>query len=97
VKDEIEARWKEIDVAAQSLAHAALDAVALVGLAHHFADGETDARRGGKICGFSFVRLRREEPAHRGGLVLAAGCVGAHIVGVLAQARARQALTLDKF
>jgi hypothetical protein len=41
--------------------------------------------------------LRREEPAHRGGLVLAAGCVGAHIVGVLAQARARQALTLDKF
>jgi len=88
-------------VAAKSLAHAALDAVALVGFAHHFANGETDARRGGKICGFSFRRLRSDlrgkEPAHRGGLVLAAGCVGAHIVGVLAQARARQALTLDRF
>ena len=44
VQDEIEARGQEIDVAAQRLAHAALDAVALVGLADHFAYSEADAR-----------------------------------------------------
>ncbi len=32
-------------MAAQSLAHAALDAIALVGLAEHFAHGEADARQ----------------------------------------------------
>ena len=45
MEDEIEAGGQQIDVAAQSLAHAALDAVALVSLAQHFAHGEADARR----------------------------------------------------
>ena len=44
MQDEIKARRQEIDVAAQSLAHATLDAVALMSLAHDFAYGEADAR-----------------------------------------------------
>ncbi len=41
-------RRQQVDVAAQGLSHAALDAVALVGLAEHLAGGEPDAwaRRG---------------------------------------------------
>ena len=53
VQDEVEARGQKIDMAAQSLAHAALDAVALVSLAHDFAYGEADARRGGSTRAFS--------------------------------------------
>ena len=88
----------EIDVAAKSLAHAALDAVALVGLAHDFTDGEADARLAWRAPGFSGLLggLRREEPAHRSGLALAGGSVGAQIIGVLAQARAHQGFTRDR-
>src|ERR1700677_4144425 len=43
MQDEIEARGQKIDVAAESLAHASLDPVALVSLAQDFANGEADA------------------------------------------------------
>jgi hypothetical protein len=39
MQDEVEARGQKIDVAAQSLAHAPLDAVALMSFAHDFAHG----------------------------------------------------------
>jgi len=96
MEDEIKARGQKIDVAAQSLAHAALDAVALVSLAHDFAYGKADARRSGSTRAFSCLRgclrRRRKKPAHRSGMPLAAGSVGAQIVGVLAQAGVRQSL-----
>lgn len=94
MKDEIAAWRQEIDVATESLAHAALDAIAFVGLADDLADRETDAR-----CRWSARishDLRGEEPAHGRGLPLAAGGVGALIIGVLAQARARQRLALSR-
>jgi hypothetical protein len=90
VQDEIETRRQKIDVSAQDLAHAALDAIALVGFAYDFANGEADARRGWSECFFS--RLRRQKPAHRGRMPFAAGSVSAQIIGVLAQARVRQSL-----
>ena len=88
MKDEIEAGGEQIDMAAQGLAHAALDAIALVGLAEHFACGEADAagrhaRRSG--CG-------SQKPAHRSGLALAARRISALIVSVFAQTHARQRL-----
>ena len=86
MKDQIEARGQQIHVAAQGLAHAALDAVALMGLAQHLARGEADARPQPEQLAPS-VRLRRQKPAHGCGLPLAAGRIGALIVGVLAQAR----------
>ena len=92
MEDQIEALGQKVDVAAQSLAHAALDAVALVSLAQHFADGEADARRG-RSAGARFAgRLRRQKPAHGCGLPFAAIRVGAQIVGMFAQARSRQRL-----
>ena len=44
MEDEIETDRQQIDVAAQSLAHAALDAIAFVGFAQNFAHCEADAR-----------------------------------------------------
>ena len=44
MKDQVEALGQQVHVAAQDLAHAALDAVALVRLAQHFARSEPDAR-----------------------------------------------------
>jgi hypothetical protein len=96
MQDEIEARWQKIDVSAQSLAHAALDAIALVSLTHDFADGKADAWRGRSKRAFSCLRgcLRRwrQKPAHRSGMTLASSSVSAQIVGVLAQAGVRQGL-----
>ena len=71
---------------AQNLAHAALDAVALVRLAQHLAGGEPDARAGlrASVCG---ARNQLIE----GGLAFAAGRIGALIVGVLAQTRCQPA------
>jgi hypothetical protein len=96
VKDEIEARRQKINVAAESLAHAALDAVALVGLADDLADSEADARGNRSSRALKGLRgdLRGKEPAHGSGLALAAGSIGAQIVSVLAQARIRQSLAL---
>jgi hypothetical protein len=44
MEDEVEANGKQIYVTAQNVAHAALDAIALVGLAEHLAGREPDAR-----------------------------------------------------
>jgi hypothetical protein len=94
VQDEIEARWQKIDVAAKNLAHAALDAVALMGLADDFADSEADARSRRSSC--ALKGLRGKKPAHGGGLALAAGSVGAQVVSMLAKARVRQSFTLGR-
>jgi hypothetical protein len=104
VQDEIEARGQKIDVAAQSLAHAALNAIALVSLAYDFAYGKADARRGGseralsclRGCLRGWLRRRRQKPAHRSGVPLASGSVSAQIVGVLAQTGVRQSLALSR-
>ena len=44
VKDQIASLRQQVDVAAQSLSHAALDAIAFMGLAQNLAGGETHAR-----------------------------------------------------
>ena len=94
VQDEIEARGQEIDMAAERLAHAALDAIALMGLADHLTYSEANARNSRSSCALDC--LRGQEPAHGGGLALAGGSVGAQVVGMLAQARIRQSLGLGR-
>src|ERR1019366_5427378 len=76
-------------VAAQGLAHAALDAIALMGFTEHLACSEAYAG-----TGFAW-RLRCEKPAHRCGLPLASSGISALIVGVFAQACARDRLALN--
>lgn len=44
MKDKVAALGQQVDVAAQNLAHAPLDAIAFMGLAQHLAGGEADAR-----------------------------------------------------
>ena len=48
MEDQIAPCGQQINMAAQGLAHAALDAVALMGLAQHLAGGQPDARTGGQ-------------------------------------------------
>jgi hypothetical protein len=86
MQDEVEAPGQQIDMAAESLSHAALDAIAFMGFAQHFADGETNAR----ACGLAGERLGSEKPAHGRGLAFAGGGVGALIIGVLPQAQRRE-------
>ena len=95
MKDEIATLGQKVHVAAQGLSHAALDAVAFMGLAQHLARGEADTRSYWVVWGaVSASRLLRgKEPAHGGGLALAAGGIGALIAGVLPQARVGQGLT----
>ena len=70
---------QQIHVTAQDLAHAALDAVALMRLAQHFTGSETDPRPG-----MQGPALRRQKPTHRSRLAFAACSISALIVGVLA-------------
>jgi hypothetical protein len=96
VKDDVKTWRKQIDVAAQSFAHAALDAIALSGFAQHFANGEADARRCESprlTCHIG--NLRSQKPAPGRGLPLAGSRIGALIVGVLAQTRSRQRSALS--
>jgi hypothetical protein len=90
MEDEIAAQRQQVYVAAQGLAHAALDAVAFMGFTKDLAGGEADAR--GCLAGRGVVgggwRLRGQKPGHGRGLPLAAGRIGALIVGVLLEARA---------
>ncbi len=60
MKDEVDARGEQIDVAAEGCAHAALDAIAIVGLAEDLACGETDA--GGSIGNPAEIRAPAEQP-----------------------------------
>ena len=84
---EIEALGKQLHMTAQGLAHAPLDAVALMGLAQHFARGQAYARPS-RQCGTRVSGLlARQKPAHRRRLPLAAAGVGALIIGMLLQAR----------
>jgi hypothetical protein len=94
MEDEIETFRQEIDVPTESLTHAALDAVALMGFAKHLADGEADARSALRRGTCAISDLRRQKPAHVGRLTLSAGCVCTKEVGMLAQTRARQRLAL---
>jgi hypothetical protein len=45
MEDEVAALGQQVDVAAQSLAHAALDAIALMGFAQDLAGSEANPRR----------------------------------------------------
>ena len=93
MKNQIASGWEQIRVAAQDLAHAALDTIALVRLAQHFSCSQSNARCGWRDCGI----VCSHEPAHRSGLPLSARRVGALIVGVLAQAQMRHRLTDNGF
>ena len=94
MEDEIHSHGQQVGVAAQGLAHAALDAIALVGFAHHFAHSEPDARRRRNLgAGY---RLWREEPTHRSRLPFTARGVGAHKIGVLTQPCTSQCLASSR-
>ena len=94
MEDEIAAGGQQVRVAAQDLAQAALDAVAVMGLAQDLAGGQADTRRGGKMDRGQRARggLRGQEPAHGSGLALAGGGVGALIVGMPGQTQAGKGL-----
>ncbi len=70
MEDEIGSIGKQVHVPAQGLAHAALDAIALVGFAKHFAGGQTHARpawfrvSAAWVAGCGFTWSRREKPTH---------------------------------
>jgi hypothetical protein len=81
MKDQVAAGGQQIDVTADGLSHAALDAIALVRLAQHFSGSEAGARR---ARGIAAGRLRREKPAHRGRLPFARCLIGALVIGVFA-------------
>jgi hypothetical protein len=86
MQDEVEARGQQIDMAAEGLSHAALDAIAFMGFAQNFAGGEAHTR----ACGLGGGRLRRQKPAHGRGLAFAGGGVGALKIGVFPQAHRRE-------
>src|SRR5208282_4872090 len=90
MKDEVDARRQQVDMAAQGFAHTALNAVALVRFADDFADGEPDARSGSAGRGVDW--LRREEPARGCRLAFARCRVGPYIVCMLAQPKTGQRL-----
>jgi len=56
MEDEIAAGGEQIDMAAEGLAEAALDAVALVSFAEDLAGGEADARGGRRGVGWERMR-----------------------------------------
>ena len=56
MQDQIEAQGQQVHMAAQHLAHAALDAIALVRFAQHLAGGEPNARAGRRACRFCGAR-----------------------------------------
>jgi hypothetical protein len=88
MEDEIEASGQLANVAAETVAHAPLDAVALMRFADYLTDGKADAGTGGQWSSSPGGRLPGEKPAHGSGLPLAAGSIGALIVGVPLQTRA---------
>src|SRR5262249_23415689 len=94
MEDEIAASGKKIDVAAQDLAHAALDAVTIMSFAQHLAGSKPDAGR----CRLTAIHLCLwcEEPAHGCGLTLTRRGVGALVVGVPAQTHTCDRLALSR-
>jgi hypothetical protein len=92
MKDYVDRRTEGREVFANSLAHAAFDAVAIDRFAHDFADSETDAR----ACGVRIAQWRAvgaylgaedEEVRHLFGELFAACLVNALIVGVFTKAK----------
>src|SRR5438309_11846881 len=92
MEDEIGVGRQQIEMAAKCLSHAAFDAIAFVRFTNDFADGEANAGAGWASARWLKFRLRREKPAHRRGLALAACGVCGLIVRMLAQACAGQCL-----
>jgi hypothetical protein len=92
VKDYVDRGIESGQVVADGLAHAPLDAVAIDGLAHHFADGEANAGAGdidipqGRAV-WSKLRTKGEEVRHLFCELLAAGFVDALVVGVFAKTK----------
>jgi len=87
MKDQVAGRGQQVDVAAQSLFHAALDAVALNGPCRDLAGGEADARAArGLGCGAAGICGARNQLMEADWRLRLAG-ISALIVGVLAQAR----------
>ncbi len=90
VKDYVYRRVECGQIVSDCLAHAALDAVAIDGLAHDLADGESDTRTSG-ICVTQGLAVGAnlgtygEEIGHLLAKLLAAGFVDALIVSVFAE------------
>src|SRR5271168_3364687 len=90
VEDDVDRRVEAGKVVADRLAHAALDAIAIDGLAHDLANGESDARAG-SVCVAqrctvgAALRTQGEEVRHLLRKLFAACLVDALIVGVFAE------------
>jgi hypothetical protein len=87
---------KQIDVAAQDFAHAALDAIAFVRLAQNLADGKADARAWRQrmvamvfrtVSRIGGIWLRGEKPTHGCGLPFAGGRIYALEIRMFTQTR----------
>jgi hypothetical protein len=64
MENQIAALGKHLDVVAQDFAHAALDAVAFMGFADHFAHSKPNARLGGVFIAGKRRLPGSKEPAH---------------------------------
>lgn len=82
VEDDVDGSLEQVDVAADGLAHAPLDAVTIDGLPHDFAYGEAYARG----IGFSGeCGARSDEEGHLARELFAARLIDALVVGVFAE------------
>lgn len=91
VEDNVDGSVEGGKVAADGLAHAALNAVAVDRLAHDLSYGKTDAGTGGvgiaeRLAVGALQGPKGEEVAHLFGELLAARLIDALVVGVFAQA-----------
>ncbi len=88
MQDQIEAGRQHVDVMANDLAHAPLDAIAFVSFSQHLARGQANARPDGErnSDGFCCGGAHGREPGHGSGELLAGGLVDALVIGVLAKA-----------
>ncbi len=88
MEDDIDGRSKQREVFADGLAHTPLDAIAVDGLPHDFANGEADAGccEVGRLTGMRIrFRPKGEEVAHLLRELLAARLVDALVIGVFAE------------
>jgi hypothetical protein len=99
MEDEVGALGQQLDVPPQDVAHAALDAIPFMGFAQHLAYGETHAGSKWQLQwqarGNEARLLGRQKPTHGRRLPLAAGSIGALIIGVLPQTLAGKGLALE--
>jgi hypothetical protein len=87
MQDEIDACGQLMQMPAYGLAHAALDAIALMSFAQHLADSQPHTRTVANHCTYSGAQrsiTRGKKPRHGGGKLLTGDLVNTLVISVLA-------------